>query len=126
MSRHTHTYKVKNESNAYVDGAQTEVGGTELSIDTSVAANTTNGLIACTIDVSELQSLVLKADKDCTLETNSGSSPAATIALKANVPLVWSKSAGYFANPFGSTDVTAFYLTTGASTTAFEARILTT
>ena len=124
--RHIQTLQVKTDANASLSGTQTEVGGTELVIDTTVAASQTDSLIACAFDKDTLRSVIIVADKDCTLETNSGSAPGNTIALKANVPLIWNASSGYFANPFAAADVTAFYLTTGTSSTRFQARILNT
>lgn len=124
--RHTQKLSVTLDTNVTLSGQQTETGGTELVIDQTVAASQTNSLVACAFDKDTLQSVIVVADKDVLLETNSGGSPATSINLKAGVPLMWSASAGYFTNPFTAADVTAFYLTTGTSATRFQARILNT
>lgn len=77
--------------------------------DVVVVAAASNYLIAMVIDVSQLKSLFIVSDKDVTLETNSGGSPADTLTLLANVPVSWYPGCGY-ACPLG-TDVTAIYLT---------------
>jgi hypothetical protein len=66
-------------------------------------------LINLAIDYSELESFYMLSDRDMTIETNSGSAPGDTIALKAGKPLVW-YSGSYFACPF-TVDVTKLYAT---------------
>lgn len=107
-----------------VGGSVTEIGGTETVINTVFAGSLTNSLFAMAFVAANLQSIVLVASQPITIKTNSGSSPANTINLLAGIPLVWSKSSAYFANPFTS-DVTAWYITTtGAS--GLKGKILTT
>lgn len=93
-----------------------------VSIDASVA-NGNDQLHALTLDVSQVKALYISSDQDLTLETNSSSSPADTIALKANKPVIWSTNCG-LTNPLG-TDVTALYITNASgSTAAFKLRAL--
>jgi len=80
------------------------------SSEMAIIANQTDKLINFAMDVSQNKVLVLLSTQNCTIETNSGSSPGATITLVANKPLVW-HDASYFTHPFGSTDVTALYIT---------------
>lgn len=58
------------------------------------------------VDVSEVESLIMHCDRDVTITINDDGTPDATIALKANKPLVWTAD-GYYSNPLGSTDVTS-------------------
>jgi hypothetical protein len=83
----------------------------DVNIDVDQATNQTNTPIGLVLDVSQLKSLYILTSVDMTLKTNSTSAPDTTIALKSGKPFVWESSAGYFTNPFGSTDVTVAYLT---------------
>ncbi len=89
----------------------TATGTIGKNISEQIADAQTDSPIAGTVDVSALKSLYIKADQDCTLETNSGSAPDAIIALKANKALVWESSDGYYTNPLGVTDVASWFLT---------------
>jgi hypothetical protein len=90
-----------------------------------VAVNTgvTDQAIAISFAFANVASVFIKATADMTLETNSGSSPADTHTLKANVPLIWFP--GFRgANPF-TVNVTGFFLTnTSGQQGTFEARVL--
>jgi len=76
-------------------------------------------LVNLAIDYSQLKAIILLATVDMTIETNDGSSPDDTIALRANEPYVWHDNA-YWANPF-TADVTALYVTnaSGAAGTLY-------
>lgn len=80
-----------------------------LSIDESIGASQTDLEIACSIDQSELVGLSLLSSVDMTIETNDGSSPDDTIALKANEPLDW-HATSIHACPL-SADVTSIFVT---------------
>ena len=95
-----------------ISGQCQEVGSLCQEVDQAFAV-VTDSLIGVTFAVAALLGIELVSNVDLTIETNSGSSPADTIHLKANRPLVWRKNDGYFANPFG-TNVTGFYITTTA------------
>lgn len=86
----------------------------DVTLEVAVADGQTNKLVACELDVSQCKALVLMATVAMTLKTNSSGSPADTIALSANVPLVYSGDAAE-TNPLG-TDVTALYLTNASGT----------
>jgi hypothetical protein len=91
-----------------------EAGTTEIIVDQVIAASQTDLLVAMVFTTASLQAIEILADSNMTLETNSGGAPANTISLKAGIPFLWSKSPGYFANPF-TVDVTAWYITNTAS-----------
>lgn len=83
--------------------------GQLITISESISANQTNLAIACAFDVSKLKAFFIVSDENCTLETNSGSSPADTFALEADVPILWNEDMP-ITNPFG-TNVTGLYVT---------------
>ena len=91
--------------------------GSGTIISESIAASTTDAEITFVMDVSELKSLWLCSSQDVTVETNSSSAPADTIELKADCPLVWESTTGYFTCPIG-TDVTTLYITNAGDTAA--------
>ncbi len=95
----------------------TDSGQVDPISDTIVTA-TTDRQYNWQLDVSLLKMIVMLSTQDITLETNSSSAPAHTFALKANIPLMWESTNGYFTNPFGSTDVTALYVTNTSGATA--------
>ncbi len=97
-------------------------GGDEREIE--LAANATNILIAWITDVSQLKSFFMVADGACSVFQNAPStgSPAKTIVLAANQPFDWNNLEGA-ANPFGSTDTTAFYATNPSSTVPVTLKI---
>jgi len=101
-------------SGTTVSGSAFKSGSTAVAIDT-VLGVVTDSAIPCAFTVANLQSCILLASKDCTIEVNSGSSPTSTISLKAGSALVW--NGDYFANPFtGTTTAANLYVTTTAST----------
>lgn len=97
------------EGGAEVDKTITNTQGQLLKISESIADSTTDGLVACTVDVSQLKACMIVADGgDMTLETNNGAAPTDTISLLNGVPFVWSSD--YLAAHF-SGDITALYMT---------------
>ncbi len=121
---HTQSYSIASDSGGTaVTGSQAEVGATEIVIDQRFGASLTDQLLAMSFTVANVQSVFLVSDKGLKIETNSGGSPVDTINLKPGTPLVWSKSAAYYANPFG-TNVTAFYITTTVAS-RLQGKILT-
>lgn len=75
----------------------------------------TNQLTAFTLTIANLKAIVMVADQNMTVKTNSSGSPQETISLKAGIPFIWTSEAGYFAAPFAG-NVTALYLTTTQAT----------
>ncbi len=94
-----------------VGGANSEIGGTETNIDSTFAAATSESSVACSFSSATLQSLMIVSNRNMTLKTNSSSSPATTIALKANIPFAWWRSGSYFANPMSAANVTSLFVT---------------
>lgn len=88
----------------------------EANLDIDNHASGTDIVYAFPIDVSEVESFVVYSDQDATIETNSGSTPAHTITVKANKPLVWYLNCG-LASPFAgnSNDVVNLYITCAAT-----------
>ena len=123
MFTHTITQEFRQGNQPALTKSVVSTADGENNRDITVAAATSNYLVAMVLDVSQLKSIFLLSDKDVILETNSGGSPADTITLTANVPVSWYVGCGY-ACPLG-TDVTAIYLTNaGADAATVNLRFL--
>lgn len=122
--QHTNTFQLTGSSGVVLKASKTEVGAVGVSQSKSFAASLTDNLWSVSFSSTNLQSLFMLADKDCTVKTNSAGSPANTFNLKAGIPLVWGASDGYFTKPT-SADVTALYVTTGTSATLLKVEALT-
>lgn len=86
-----------------------EADGEIPAVSISVPKNSSNLHVVYALDVSQVKLFVLISTGDVTIKTNSSSVPDDTIALKANVPYVWSAS-HIDAFQLG-TDVTGLYIT---------------
>jgi len=121
----THTYTLSCSPSGGVPLTSTYpvTSGAEVNISEVIPGASADLVVACTLKVSKMQSLYLYcADRDMTVKTNSGVSPAATVNLKAGKALVWEATTGQ-ANPFAAVDVTALYVTLAAGANAtFEMR----
>lgn len=106
-----------------VSGQVMDVGSNNLSSNVSIPAASTGFATNIAFNGVNLQSLILTSNQNITLLINSTGSPFATINLLANVPFVWSKSAGYFANPL-NTNVTNIYVNS-TSAALLKTKILT-
>ncbi len=107
------THKVKRSftsGSEVLEYSETINTGSAFELDVAIVASSTDIPLACAIDVSEMKTLFLLATQDMTLETNDGTTPAATVTLKAGIPVVWTSTSGQ-TNPFGSTNVTGLYVT---------------
>lgn len=82
----------------------------------TIPANSTNARIDFPITLDTLIAIGIVANKDVTVKTNSTSSPADTLTLAANKPLIYVAS-DPDDNLFLSADVTSLYVTTGAAAT---------
>lgn len=107
---------VVTDGSSSLSGSATEVGSTEVSIDTTIAASQTDYAVAVAFTGNNVQSLCLVADQNVTIEVNNGTTPDKTINLKANMPYLWNTSAGYFTNPFASITSATWYITTTSAT----------
>lgn len=88
----------------------------EEKFDLSVANPTTDLAIALAFTAAKVKSVYLLSTQDVTLETNSGSSPTDTIALKAGSAIKW-KSGGSGSNPF-TANVTGLFVTNASGAAA--------
>ena len=109
-------------------GANTRFNWTEsntqaglISVSEVIPDASTDLLVAFAVDVSEIKSIVMWCDNECTVETNSGSVADETFNLLAGVPMIWNANM-LEPNPW-ATDVTALYITTASvGASAFEIR----
>lgn len=95
--------------------------GAEYNIDESIPASTTDQLVAFVLDVSQLKGIFMVSDYAVTVETNSGSTAANTFTLPANTPYMWVLGDAAMRDTAGAvvtTDITALYVTNGASSSA--------
>jgi hypothetical protein len=97
-----------------------EIGNTQAGVNLidgeTVTTGQTDYEINFDLDVSACKSFYLESDQDVTFETNDGSTPDDTIALKANEPYVWhSQSYDSF---LLTTDVTSVFITNASGSTA--------
>ncbi len=83
----------------------------EENLSVVIADSTTDGLVAWTCDVSQLQGLFIYATTEMTIETNDGSSPAqaAFTVGPTSGCMFWTAKIGCI-NPL-TADVTALYVT---------------
>lgn len=102
-----------------------DIGNNDLQINDSIGAGVTDSALGILFNGTTLQSILLVATQNVTLTINAPSTgaPFATINLKANIPYLWSASAGYFANPL-NVNVTEIYATT-SSACVLRGRVLT-
>jgi hypothetical protein len=66
--------------------------------------------------VANLQSVYLLSNVDVTIKTNDATTPASTINLKANKPILWFVDSGY-TNPF-TADVTQLFVSNAGTVDA--------
>ncbi len=98
-----------------ISGQVVDTGNTFAATTTTFAAGSSGAALTMAFVKANLQSFFLLADQNCTVKTNSNSSPQDTISLVAGVPYFWSKSGG-LTNPFGG-DVTGAFVTCTPATT---------
>lgn len=106
------TYRAQVENNVAVSHEVEIQEGVASVFEETIPKNSTDLALVIAMDVSALRGLYICSDVNLTIETNSGSAPDNTIALKAGVPLTWTNEGGnaYFACPF-TVDVTTIYAT---------------
>lgn len=112
---HTTTYTWTNGGST-ITQPQAKSSGQELNVEEPIGVGATDLLVALAVTVAKLEGLVMLADQNLTLEFNNGTTPAFTISLLANVPLVWQKDT-YHANPL-TANVTALYVTNASGAAA--------
>ena len=92
-----------------LSGYDAETGNSEIGVDETFPAASTNATLTLALTVANLQAVFIVCSQNCTLKTNSTSSPGNTLNLVAGIPLAWGVSSG-LANPFTS-NVTVVYVT---------------
>jgi hypothetical protein len=123
MITDTLNFSITGTDGERVTGSDVEAGNARVGLDQTIPAGSTNLSVSMAWTVANTESIFIVASQNCTIKTNSSGSPANTINLVANIPLVWGKSAGYFSNPF-TVDVTSWFVTCSAAT-RLQAAILT-
>lgn len=80
---HKKTYSINSDAGGTpLSGSFSDVGGTEITIDQSFAASTSNQLVTLTFTISSLQSIFLVCDKGCVIRTNgTGTSEIQTVTI---------------------------------------------
>lgn len=102
------------------------LGGAENNIDELIPAATTDQLVAFTADVSQIKGLFIVSSLDVLIQTNSGSAPANTFTLAANVPFLWIHGDAAIRDTAGvavTADITALYVTNEDTDTAAALQI---
>lgn len=108
----THQITIGAYSNSLnVSSSETLEGDVEVAISQTITASAANVEVLVALDVSALQSIVIKSSTDCTVKTNSSGSPDDTLTIVAGVPYVWTINS-YEANQIG-TDVSKIFITNG-------------
>jgi hypothetical protein len=88
---------------------ETITGDATQEFDGTLAAAALNQQITLAWTVASMKGLYILSDKATVIKTNSSGSPADTITLVANVPLIWSPD-DPLANPI-TTNVSTIYAT---------------
>lgn len=98
-------------SKAYVESARIS------SIDETFATGLTDAPLLWTLDVSQVQSIIILSDQDIKIETNAVDATGGnTLNLKANVPYIWTTDSY---DTFKLTeDVEIAYITNASGATA--------
>jgi len=86
------------------------------NLSVAVADSATDDQHTYDIDVSLVESIYWVSDQTVTIETNDGTTPAQTITLTANQPLVWHDTM-VFSNPL-TVDITDVFVTNNSGSTA--------
>ena len=92
------------------DAEQDITGDVEVAGSVAVAADQTDKEITWALTLANAKAYAICADQDCTVETNSSSSPTETLSLKANQALVWRENDPSTMH-FLSTNLTKIYVT---------------
>jgi hypothetical protein len=114
--QHDYTLSVNRNGANVVQKAWSRAEELEVNYDNSlgVVADQATGIA---LTIANVRSLVIVADQDCTLKTNSTGTPQETLALKANVPVVWDANMpGFAIGELFAGNVTNVYVTTTVAT----------
>lgn len=114
----THTIRRVYSTNAgvIIDVPETVVGAQQgVDIDTQILPEVQNEYDVNVV-TANLQSLLIYCDQPITLLTNDPASPASTINVKGNVPLVWTLNS-FWAHPFSVGTISKIFVTNSGSAT---------
>jgi hypothetical protein len=92
-----------------LSGRMLAVGGTQVTIDTVIAAGSVDVPIAISFAFADLHFFAAFSDKNCTLKFNDASAPVPLKMLVAGWPWDWNVGDGYYPNPF-TEDITVVYV----------------
>lgn len=95
--------------NVYSAGAQS-------TLDEAIPDESTDLELVFTLDVSEIESIIIICDQDLTLKTNNATTPVDTLDLLAGLPYIWTVDS-YFENKL-TTDITALFVTNASGKVA--------
>lgn len=98
--------------------SQTKIGDAVQGFKKLIPANSANARVTLPVDVSTVKAAGIVANQDCTIKTNSTSTPTDTLALQANAAILW--QTGDPTALFLTADVTDFYITTGGTATLVQ------
>lgn len=115
--------QTSSDGSSSLTGKATDTGNTLSSQANTFAAASAGASLTMSFVKANLQQFFLVADQNCTVKTNSNSTPQDTLTLIANIPYYWSLSSG-LTNPFGGNVTSAFVTCTPATTIKY--RILQT
>lgn len=114
-----HTIRRVYSTNAgvIVDIPETVTGAQQgVDIDTTILPEVQNEYDVNVI-TANVQSLLIFSDQPITLLTNDANSPASTINVKGNVPLVWTLNS-FWAHPFAVGTISKIFVTNNGSAPA--------
>ena len=85
----TITTNFKEGSSVVLTDTKTHLAEAVNKMKETIAIGETDYELFLAVDISSLKCFAITSDQDLTIETNSGSAADDTIALKANIPVVW-------------------------------------
>lgn len=105
------------QSNALsIEATRVLSGDSQLNIIQVVAGSTVDQEILAAIDISLAKLVAIKSTQNITIKTNDSASPDDTLALTANVPMIWRD--GDYNAIFLSADVAKFFITNATAADA--------
>jgi hypothetical protein len=99
-----------------VNSSKTYTASAQLSIDESVPDSSTDLQVACDVDISEIEALILHSDQALTVEANSGAGSGGSVTLSADVPYIWTTDSPE--SLVFTADLTDLYLTNSSGSAA--------
>jgi len=123
MFSHTVIQSVQTPSGQLNAGNKVYQAAANLEFDEVIDAVGVDIEVGVTIPVANIKSLVLTANQDVTVKTNSVGAPANTFPLKANVPYIWNTDS-YDTNKM-TIDVTKLFVSNaGANPATISGRFI--